>query len=211
MIVSGIPMKTSTILDFVSRGGEITFDFSQCAIGAKHALQYLSYLKVTHTAINYDANLLAEFIRCPWLLGKTSLVEDLKNLLCIYKHNHMWSQGAGLDEDSLRIAATEHGALLEELMGVLQSIPHFLAVKSSSGKIKPNATAEAPNVGVNFARLFEDPAFLTYLLSEWLCDPECGNAPYYTEHFEPYRYGGDALVWFVVNNPECDLVNRSFQ
>lgn len=209
-MISGIPMKSSDVLKFVHTGGLIEFDFSKCAIGLTHALQYIAYLKVTHTVSNHSPQLLIEYIRCPWLLGKTNLIDDYKNLMCLYVHGHVWAATNGLTQQELESIIETEFELLDDVWSVIQSLPHFLFVHTGDSHSR-NAHTASPACGVNFARLFEDDAFLSYMLHAVLETEQWRDAPYFTRLFDEYIYGGDNLVWFVTSNPECSLTSRRFE
>lgn len=203
-------MKTSEILKFTQTGGDISFDFSTAAISIKHAMQYLAYLKVKFTAVNYDASVVIEYMRASQLLGKTNLQTDFMNLICIRVHNHMWTiDSSCLSEDELRKAVELEPTLIDAHINLIKSLPLFLAVKA--GQLPPTADGNQPNVGVNFARFFEDPAFLSYILMGAMTDSDnWKSAPYYPTLFDGYQYGGDNLIWFVTSNPNCELTKGHF-
>lgn len=205
-MIVGIPMKTTETIQFISTGEEIAFDFSRCEIKLSHAMQYLAYLKVSHTTINITPEVVLSYMKCPWLLGKTNLVDEYKNLLCMHVHGHQWVVSQ-LDADQIYTTVQANSELLDRHLLVLRSIPLFLSVKSS-GAPADNQSATPKDVGVNFARLFEDPAFLSYLLGDAMDGWK--TKPYFTELFDDYKFGGTNLVWFVVNNPDCEITKRSF-
>lgn len=209
-MIVGIPMKASQILEFVGTGGDLTFDFAQCEISYKHAIQYLAYTKVQHTAINHNREVVVEYMKCPQLVGKSTLIVDYMNVMCLFVHGHMWTESdTSLSQDDLEPLLTTHAELLAEQFEVLKSIPYFLAIKS--GQHKPKNESRDNSIGLNFARFFEDPFFLEYLLSVFLMDDQWRATPYFTSLFEDYKYGGDCLVHFVISNPQCELTQRVFE
>lgn len=209
-MIVGIPMKATQILEFVGVGGDITFDFAQCEISYKHAMQYLAYTKVQHTVINHNHDVLVEYIKCPQLIGRSTLIADYMNVMCLFVHGHMWSDGDNtLSQDDLEPLMSSHTELLAEQYEVLKSIPYFLAIKS--GNHKPKNEQKTSSAGLNFARFFEDPFFLNYMLAIYLIDDQWRSAPYFTSLFEDYKYGGDCLAHFVIENPQCELTQQVFK
>ena len=207
-MISGIPMKTADVLKYIQTGGELTFDFSQSNISNKHAIQYISFLKVKHDCINYTPQTVIEYMLSPALLGKTNIITDVKNLICLSLHGHVWT----IDENSLSqeelSTIVDHPTVAAHI-SVIKSLPHFLKVKSDSGMLANEPHTWPQYVGVNFARLFEDPFFLVYVLNQHMLSG-WEFSPYFPSLFDEYIYGGESLIQFAIDNPDCELVKGEY-
>lgn len=83
---------------------------------------------------------------------------------------------------------------------VLKALPALLSkARGGTSSLMEGAAAEMHLVGVNFVHTFTDPLFLYTLVPDALVQ-DIEWTPYYTPHFEEYRYGGDNLIWFVNQN-----------
>ena len=203
-MISGIPMKTACVLKYIQTGGDLTFDFNQNNISDKHAIQYISFLKVKHDCINYTTQTVIEYMLSPALLGKTNIITDVKNLICLGIHGHVWTTDEhNLSQDELS-TIVDHPTVAAHI-SVIKSLPHFLKVKSGELATKNELHPRPQYVGVNYARLFEDPFFLGYVLNEHMLG-DWKHSPYYPTLFDEYIYGGESLIQFAIDNPDCELV-----
>lgn len=204
MIVN-LPMKTSQMLQFIATGGELTFDLKDCRLKPKHAIRYLSYTKVSHSVINYGPELVVEYIRSAAMVGKSSLIEDYKNILCLMVHQHMWSSGVGLQPNQIEYVVEDNKEMLTAHLEVVRALPKYL--RTLNGKADPlHNQCLSVGIGVNFARLFDDPVFLSYLLAEEIHSGSWAESRYFADLFQGPFYGGGYLKEFVDRNSENSLI-----
>lgn len=202
IIPATIPLSPSQINEYCQANCDgdnniiYEFDVSDCPLKPSHIFGYLSNLKIDFRVVGYDTDFFEEYLRTPFLVGESNLIEDHKNFL--------------LDQ-SVPLS------ILEQQLAVLLSLPLFLVESSNvDGPTKNQYVGEDHRdtderleyVGVNFVHLIKDPELLLTVIGDRVYSFD--DQRYYTYYFDEYIYGGDKLIQFFIDNPN-NLLNVAIE
>lgn len=185
------------------------FDLERCPLKPAHVLGYLSNLKIDFRVVHYNLDFFVEYLRTPFLVGRSNLARQHANLLTYRTLN---TTDGEVEFDYAAVPAE----IVIEQMSVIRSLPLFLIESSDTeGPIKNSIVGETQHetdivldgVGVNIAHLVEFDDLFLRLVTDTLLD---FKQRYYTHYFDEYIYGGDKLIQFFVDNPN-NLLSSAVQ
>lgn len=217
IIKTTIPLSPSLINEYCKgnasgdNGIMFEFDIADSSLTPAHILGYLSNLKIDFLVTGFDNAFFLEYLRTPFLVGKSNLTRLHANLLT-------WRFTKELHFDTLydynKLYESVPEEVLEEQATLLSSLPLFLVESADApGPVKAEllrcdvkeSDEVFDNVGVNFVHLIEDNELLLKLLFMEVGDFAMKGGSeftYYTHYFDKYIYGGDKLIQFFIDNPD---------
>jgi hypothetical protein len=204
IIKTELPLPASLVNQYAkaNRSGEndilFEFDLSQNDMSPKHVLGYLSNLKIDFRMANVTSELLLEYMKTPFFVGRSNLAEMHAAVLTCEQ----------LEEGCTGIEKDIPTSLKRDQIEFIRSLPLYLIHSSNMSEVQkvevlgtqtPIVQEANPNIGVNLAHLVADDELFVRLISSSLYDFETQR--YYSYYFDKYIYGGDRLIQFFIDNP----------
>lgn len=186
-------------------------DIPNSRITPKQCLMTLSNMRIKAEIKGVTPELLKEYMTGSFVVETTNLAKICANIILGYKFQNM--PYSDVEEHfSLEDYAdfiVENKLMLDDWCDVIQSIPLYLAVSSTSfmekediEEFKKQITtidSKLPTVGANLSQVLALPEFLVLfnMRNEFM---DILAKTYYSHYFDEYIYGGDRLISFIASD-----------